>query len=44
MEHLTFIGTLSLALLVILVLARAAVVVPQQSAYVVENLGKYART
>jgi regulator of protease activity HflC (stomatin/prohibitin superfamily) len=33
-----------LALLVIFVIARTAIVVPQQSAYVVENLGKYSRT
>jgi len=30
--------------LVLFVIARTAVVVPQQSAYVVENLGKYSRT
>ena len=33
-----------LAVLVLLVIARTAVVVPQQSAYVVERLGKYAGT
>ena len=32
------------ALVVIVVVIKTAVVVPQQSAYVVENLGKYART
>ena len=31
-----------LAILVIMVLARTAVVVPQQNAYVVERLGKYS--
>ncbi len=35
---------LLLALLVLVVIAKTAVVVPQQSAYVVERLGKYAAT
>ncbi len=39
-----FVGAIALALLVITVLAKSAVVVPQQSAYVVESLGKYSRT
>ncbi|WP_446831792.1 SPFH domain-containing protein [Candidatus Foliamicus sp.] len=33
-----------LALLAIIVVIKTAVVVPQQSAYIVENLGKYSRT
>src|SRR5688572_8939829 len=33
-----------ISVLVIIVIARTATVVPQQSAYVVENLGKYSRT
>src|SRR5579862_6088422 len=33
-----------LALVVVMLLVRTATVVPQQSAYVVENLGKYSRT
>lgn len=33
-----------IALLAIIVIARTAVVVPQQSAFVVENLGRYSRT
>jgi regulator of protease activity HflC (stomatin/prohibitin superfamily) len=33
-----------IALLVLIVIAKTAVVVPQQSAYVVENLGRYSRT
>jgi regulator of protease activity HflC (stomatin/prohibitin superfamily) len=41
---LTFIFALAIAVLVIIVLAKSAVVVPQQSAFVVENLGKYSRT
>ena len=39
-----FLVVLILALLVIYVIAKTAVVVPQQSAYVVERLGKYAAT
>ena len=39
-----FLVTLLLALFVIYVFAKTAVVVPQQSAYVVERLGKYHRT
>ena len=34
----------SIALVVIIILAKTAVVVPQQSAYVIEYLGKYSRT
>jgi regulator of protease activity HflC (stomatin/prohibitin superfamily) len=33
-----------IALLALIVIAKTAVVVPQQSAYVVENLGRYSRT
>ncbi|PJA78454.1 MAG: paraslipin [Nitrospirae bacterium CG_4_9_14_3_um_filter_51_5] len=36
--------TLVLAILAFIILAKTAVVVPQQSAYVVERLGKYAST
>jgi regulator of protease activity HflC (stomatin/prohibitin superfamily) len=39
-----FLVTLLLALFVIYVFAKRAVVVPQQSAYVVERLGKYSAT
>lgn len=39
-----FLVTLFLALFVIYVFAKTAVVVPQQSAYVVERLGKYSAT
>jgi regulator of protease activity HflC (stomatin/prohibitin superfamily) len=39
-----FIVVLALALLIIIVVAKTAVVVPQQSAYVVERLGKYSGT
>ena len=40
----TVIAALVVVALVVVVIARTAVVVPQQSAYVVENLGKYSRT
>src|SRR5271165_6285060 len=33
-----------IAIVVVIVIAKTATVVPQQSAYVVENLGKYSRT
>ncbi|BCA55144.1 Stomatin-like protein 2 [Nitrospira sp. KM1] len=39
-----FLVVLILALLVLYVIAKTAVVVPQQSAYVVERLGKYSAT
>lgn len=44
MENLGFIVALGVALLVIVVLAKTAVIVPQQNAFVVERLGKYSRT
>jgi regulator of protease activity HflC (stomatin/prohibitin superfamily) len=48
MEEVTMSGglfvVLLLAVLVLVVIAKTAVVVPQQSAYVVERLGKYAAT
>jgi len=40
----TLIGIGVIVLLVIFVIAKTAIVVPQQNAYVVENLGKYSRT
>jgi regulator of protease activity HflC (stomatin/prohibitin superfamily) len=33
-----------IAIVVVIVIAKTAVVVPQQSAYVIEHLGKYSRT
>jgi regulator of protease activity HflC (stomatin/prohibitin superfamily) len=42
METMYVVGVI--ALLAIIVIARTAVVVPQQSAYIVENLGRYSRT
>ena len=38
------IAVLAIVALVIVVIARTAVVVPQQNGYVIENLGKYSRT
>jgi regulator of protease activity HflC (stomatin/prohibitin superfamily) len=35
---------LTIAILVIIVIAKTATIVPQQSGYVVENLGRYSRT
>lgn len=42
METMYVVGVI--ALLAIIVIAKTAVVVPQQSAFVVENLGRYSRT
>jgi regulator of protease activity HflC (stomatin/prohibitin superfamily) len=38
------IAAVVVVVLVIILIARTAIVVPQQSAYVIENLGKYSRT
>ena len=43
-ESMSFFVAMTIVVLVVLVLAKTAVIVPQQSAYVVENLGKYSRT
>lgn len=40
----SLIAIVVIVVLVLVVIARTAVVVPQQSAFVVENLGKYSRT
>ncbi len=42
--NVTFIAAIAIALVVIVILAKTAVVVPQQNAFVVEYLGKYKRT
>ncbi len=42
MESMYVVGVV--ALLAIIIIAKTAVVVPQQSAFVVENLGRYSRT
>ena len=39
-----FYAVIGIVLVVLFVLAKTATVVPQQSAYVVEHLGKYSRT
>lgn len=44
MENAPFIVAVVVALVVIVTLAKSAVVVPQQRAFVVEYLGKYSRT
>ena len=44
MENVILIAVIGLVVLAIIVIARTALVVPQQSAYVIENLGKYSRT
>jgi regulator of protease activity HflC (stomatin/prohibitin superfamily) len=44
MQNLIFVAVFAVVILVIIVIAKTAVVVPQQSAYVVEQLGKYSRT
>lgn len=43
-ENMTFWVAISVAIIVIILLAKTAVIVPQQSAFVVESLGKYSRT
>ena len=44
METYVFVSVLVLVALVVLVIARTATIVPQQSGYVVERLGRYSRT
>jgi len=43
-ESMGFSVAVAVVVVVIIILAKTAVIVPQQSAYVVENLGKYSRT
>ncbi|MCB1663311.1 MAG: stomatin-like protein [Pseudomonadales bacterium] len=43
-ENAAFMTAVSIAIIAIIILAKTAVIVPQQSAYVVESLGKYSRT
>ena len=38
------IAILALVVLAIVIVAKTATIVPQQQAYVIENLGKYSRT
>src|SRR5499426_2211494 len=44
MDKFIFVAVLAVVVLVIIVIAKTAVVVPQQSAFVVEQLGKFSRT
>ena len=43
-ENVSFWVAITVAVIVVVILAKTAVIVPQQNAYVVENLGKYSRT
>ncbi len=44
MENVASFVAIGFAILAVIVIAKTAVVVPQQSAYVIENLGKYSKT
>jgi len=44
LENTAFIVALFIVFVVVIVLAKTALIVPQQSAFVIENLGKYSRT
>jgi regulator of protease activity HflC (stomatin/prohibitin superfamily) len=44
MSNFVVIAALAVVVLVVVVIAKTAIVVPQQSAYVVQNLGRYSRT
>ncbi len=43
-QNVTFWVAITVAIIAIIIIAKTAVVVPQQMAYVVESLGKYSRT
>ena len=43
-ENVTFMVAITVAILAVIILAKTALIVPQQSAFVVESLGKYSRT
>ena len=43
-QNVTFWVAITVAIIAIIIIAKTAVVVPQQKAYVVESLGKYSRT
>ena len=43
-QNVTFWVAIAVAIIAIIIIAKTAVVVPQQNAYVVESLGKYSRT
>ena len=44
MDTFVVIAVLAVVALIVFVIAKTAVVVPQQSAYVVETLGRYSKT
>ncbi|MDH3648007.1 MAG: paraslipin [Gammaproteobacteria bacterium] len=44
MENTIFYAVIVLVILAIIIIAKTATVVPQQSAYIIESLGKYSRT
>jgi len=44
MDNVFTIAVIGVVILAIVIIAKTAVIVPQQSAYVVEHLGKYSRT
>ena len=44
MEEFAYIAVAFIVILALVVLAKLATIVPQQNAYIVENLGKYSRT
>ena len=44
MDQTTLVVAVVVAIVVVFVLAKTAIVVPQQNAYIVELLGKYSRT
>jgi len=43
-ENFSFWVAIAIAVIAVIIIAKTAVVVPQQSAYVIERLGKYSRT
>ena len=43
-ENVTFLVAITFAILAVIILAKTAIIVPQQSAFVIESLGKYSRT
>ena len=43
-DNFAFWVSIAVAIVVVIVILKIAVVVPQQSAYVIESLGKYSRT
>ena len=44
LENTAFLVALAIVVVVVIVLSKTAIIVPQQSAFVIENLGKYSRT